>query len=929
MFNRLNDAEKKSMLKPIIDDEIVIQIELEKSLRDSSSHNSSKKSKNNNKKNNYNNNQHDQSQQHKAEENEDEEEECPCNAITTPLTPYNNNNNLNNNTQTQYTFTSVTQIPVNNNQQQHHQQQLNLTQIESLIEENSSHINRQSHDGENYDHEKLYLTYSLPSKNSTKSSKKDAIHECHTLNSEIPTLDGRNIRPKNKNNQNNHPRTPTKKYTQRSHTQKSSFYNNYNQDENYAADDNSESTTTTTPSNQNQRPRRSRSADNHDSRTPIVSASNPNYHYQSLNNNNNNNSNTNRFSPAHQNFLKKLGQQTTQNNNQSPKNNRKKNTNNRNSSNYNSSCKFEGDYNSHRNKNNDDDDDQNSKKEPCRRFNSTLNSLQQNQSSSSSQNNNRRGSRNSYKKSNGSGNHGGKSHKESEFADESMNDLLDNNEENEEEDVFIDEKLKNSRFVQSSIHSLEQNRTMLISELDDFNLKESERNQRQILNTLNFESDFNIENDEQNNLNQNNLNNQNMRQQQQNTLDITQPVDNRHALLFSSNKRNSSSSSSSSSSIKKSSTSSSLNSLKKNNSDKNIKGCCVSDEEYASCTEDIENNNQNSSNQNQNNANQQTNSNCVIQTNPNETTTINDLDAKKERLKQFKITIFVESYEDYSNYSVNNNSNNNLNMSNMDSLKEADPLLELTGISHLNTSQNFFENDDTNINNNPQVTSIGSSTSRITTQVRQLLLPNDDEFIFESNPNNYDQLISNNNNLSNLSSKPPLSSFPMGSNSSNNNFSNLSTSNIIQNCNLSTITELTNETFDSCSNRSRDRISNQHIIYNSDNNNQNQLRYGQQSNLTSANNNSNNFDAQSDLYDSNVTFRRGQRDNNQNNNSTNNSMQYANDVMSPITKMKSLLNSLISNASEIQIELTDGENKGKIIIRICTRNLTTLNHKKK
>ena len=222
------------------------------------------------------------------------------------------------------------------------------------------------------------------------------------------------------------------------------------------------------------------------------------------------------------------------------------------------------------------------------------------------------------------------------------------------------------------------------------------------------------------------------RNQQAGTLDMTQPVDNRHALLYTDNVAGVTGNMNSRRHHKPStsstvSSSRSINSLKENNklSDEN-----EDNDSYASCTEEIENvppisvtagnpAHQNLQNERINNASQLTvaSGNQTIDAKNSSKLKSSQL----EKLSKLTCTIFVESYEDYS-YSMRNSMSNQSDSS----LKE-------------------FEQNELDM--------VSSVQQRQQASISQLR-PNDEEFMFQSAPISYDLLVCMKEN----GAKPPLAS---------------------------------------------------------------------------------------------------------------------------------------------------------------------------
>lgn len=214
------------------------------------------------------------------------------------------------------------------------------------------------------------------------------------------------------------------------------------------------------------------------------------------------------------------------------------------------------------------------------------------------------------------------------------------------------------------------------------------------------------------------------------------------------------------------------------------------DESFASCTDEIQNapavpaavtpgkpsstiNATAGANLDGNNTNPQTatpsnNQTVTTITTNHECSNCGNDKSKLERMKQFKVAIFVESFDDYS-FSSSSLTNQN----SQSSLREFEQIEMATGLDNNNNSTSL-------------------SNSR--------LMANDDEFMFESNPN-YDYI------LNSREAKPPLSvsTLPLSAGSGNSNNVNRMSSLHNVPSNLSTISECTNETYND-SNHSRDRL---------------------------------------------------------------------------------------------------------------------------
>ena len=190
---------------------------------------------------------------------------------------------------------------------------------------------------------------------------------------------------------------------------------------------------------------------------------------------------------------------------------------------------------------------------------------------------------------------------------------------------------------------------------------------------------------------------------------------------------------------------------------------------------------------------------------------------KKEKLKQFTISVFVDSFEDYSfNKSSSDTSSSTIN--NNESPKEkqfqqnhattVDPLL----VEDVNSLKEFEFNEartiistantcNTNSHRNQSIINIehdnGVTNKKPTFQATQIY--DDDVFMFQSRPTNFNAW----NNASILASKPPLMPTQIDN---KNKYGNDVNSNDNNNVCLSTIIEGSVETFETCSNQSRDRL---------------------------------------------------------------------------------------------------------------------------
>ncbi len=152
------------------------------------------------------------------------------------------------------------------------------------------------------------------------------------------------------------------------------------------------------------------------------------------------------------------------------------------------------------------------------------------------------------------------------------------------------------------------------------------------------------------------------------------------------------------------------------------------------------------------------------------------LNSKIERLKKFTIAVFVDSFDDYSL----NRSSSSGSISLLDDQHQQQQQQRKSG-ENLSSLREFELNEEASVN---------LATSMTPAKLDQ------DVFIFESNPNNYDNLI-----RTNITSKPPIvpnSQYQFFSTSQNI----ISTNNVNNYGGLSTITECSNETFETCSNQS-------------------------------------------------------------------------------------------------------------------------------
>jgi hypothetical protein len=192
---------------------------------------------------------------------------------------------------------------------------------------------------------------------------------------------------------------------------------------------------------------------------------------------------------------------------------------------------------------------------------------------------------------------------------------------------------------------------------------------------------------------------------------------------------------------------------------------------------------------------------------------------KKEKLKQFTISVFVDSFEDYSFNKTNSDTSsstiNNNNSINVQSPKENNhyqymeqPLVDDGNSSlkefELNEARTIISTANTcNTSRNQSIINIEhenlndiANKKKPTFQATRIY--DDDVFMFESRPNNFGLWM--NNNASVLASKPPL--MPVQNDTNKNLSTDVNTNNAL----LSTIIEGSVETFETCSNQSRDRL---------------------------------------------------------------------------------------------------------------------------
>ena len=193
---------------------------------------------------------------------------------------------------------------------------------------------------------------------------------------------------------------------------------------------------------------------------------------------------------------------------------------------------------------------------------------------------------------------------------------------------------------------------------------------------------------------------------------------------------------------------------------------------------------------------------------------------KKEKLKQFTISVFVDSFEDYSFNKTNSDTSsstiNNNNSINVQSPKEnhfkyvEQPLVDDVNSSlkefELNEARTIISTANTcNTSRNQSVINIEhenvndvANKKKPTFQATRIY--DDDVFMFESRPNNFGLWM--NNNASVLASKPPLMPVQIDTNKNLSTDVNANNNNAL----LSTIIEGSVETFETCSNQSRDRL---------------------------------------------------------------------------------------------------------------------------
>jgi hypothetical protein len=146
-----------------------------------------------------------------------------------------------------------------------------------------------------------------------------------------------------------------------------------------------------------------------------------------------------------------------------------------------------------------------------------------------------------------------------------------------------------------------------------------------------------------------------------------------------------------------------------------------------------------------------------------------EMETKREKMKQFKIVIYVESYEDYTH---NNSMASNPSMNN--SLREFEQF-ELNAAASVTTDSNLynFASPSNNLTRNviegvniQPVKQTSPSAYTAPSSGRSQLKSSDDEFIFQATPINYENVYPVQRD--DLLSKPPLS----GGSPQNSAFSN-------------------------------------------------------------------------------------------------------------------------------------------------------------
>lgn len=191
---------------------------------------------------------------------------------------------------------------------------------------------------------------------------------------------------------------------------------------------------------------------------------------------------------------------------------------------------------------------------------------------------------------------------------------------------------------------------------------------------------------------------------------------------------------------------------------------------------------------------------------------------KKEKLKQFTISVFVDSFEDYSFNNKSNSDTSSSTINNNESPKDKHNTYQHNGADDVNSLREFELNEartiistanscKTNSHRNQSIINIEHdsemSIKKPTFQATQIY--DDDVFMFQSRPNNFNIW----NNASILASKPPLMPTQVESMNKYGNDENANNNNNNANNNnacLSTIIEGSVETFETCSNQSRERL---------------------------------------------------------------------------------------------------------------------------